>query len=191
MRHLKGAHELRPIRRQLDDLWQSSVAVATIGRIVAQRAKLNPDEAFLTGLLSIIGKLYILVRAVSQAEEFACDPEFSLTIRSWHAGIGKAVVENWGFSSEIADAVGEQENNDRSINTDMVSLHDVNCKADLVDVMFVSLLLARALEFGDSAAVTGKESRAFSRLGLTEADCKTVILQAKQHTEVVQSSLGG
>ena len=36
-------------------------------------------------------------------------------MRDWHANVGKAIVENWGFPEHISEAVGEHENIDRTV----------------------------------------------------------------------------
>lgn len=39
--------------------------MASISQVVARRTQISPDEAFLTGLLHGIGRLYIMVRGDS------------------------------------------------------------------------------------------------------------------------------
>jgi HD-like signal output (HDOD) protein len=51
----------------MTDLWNRSIAVASINQIVAKRTRLSVDEAFLTGLLQGIGNLYIMARAATQS----------------------------------------------------------------------------------------------------------------------------
>ncbi len=67
MQQMKDEASLRSIAEPLTQLWNKSIAVASISRIVAGRTKLSTDEAFLTGLLHGIGKLYIIARAATQA----------------------------------------------------------------------------------------------------------------------------
>ncbi len=67
MQQMKNEASLRSIAQPLTELWNKSIAVASISRIVAERTKLSADEAFLTGLLHGIGTLYIMARAATQA----------------------------------------------------------------------------------------------------------------------------
>lgn len=101
--------------RQLHDLvsaiWRHSVHSAVVAHMLARvRTKLNADEAFLAGLLHEIGKLYILLRAKDSVEVLATDPGFQSVIAAWHPRLGRAVIEDWGLSPELATAVGEHEN---------------------------------------------------------------------------------
>ena len=66
MQQMKNEDSLRSIAEPLSDLWNRSIAVACVSRLVAQQTKLAPDEAFLTGLVHGIGSLYIMARAAAQ-----------------------------------------------------------------------------------------------------------------------------
>ena len=83
-----------------------------ICQTVARRTKVTPDEAFLTGLMHGIGRLYIMVRAVEKGEEFGMSAAFRDLIDGWHASIGKAVLETWGFPEELCEAVAVQSETD-------------------------------------------------------------------------------
>src|SRR5271156_1910219 len=60
VRQLRLAPALRSIAKPLNVLWEQSISVASICQVIARRTKINPDEAFLTGLLHGIGRLYIM-----------------------------------------------------------------------------------------------------------------------------------
>ncbi|MEA3150701.1 MAG: hypothetical protein QOD56_1640, partial [Gammaproteobacteria bacterium] len=59
VQHLKDESSLKSIAKPLSELWKESIAVASICQVVARRTGVSPDEAFLTGLLHGIGRLYI------------------------------------------------------------------------------------------------------------------------------------
>ncbi|MGO9933210.1 MAG: HDOD domain-containing protein [Steroidobacteraceae bacterium] len=44
------------------DLWQNSIAVASICQVIARQLRVPSDKVFLTGLLHGIGQFYIMVR---------------------------------------------------------------------------------------------------------------------------------
>jgi HD-like signal output (HDOD) protein len=71
------------------------------------RTKLNADEAFLAGLLHSVGKLYILMRTKDDAEVLTKDAGFQSALAAWHPRVGRAVIEAWELSDELAVAVGE------------------------------------------------------------------------------------
>lgn len=64
VQQMRLAPALRSISKPLNVLWEESISVASICQVIARRTSVNPDEAFLTGLLHGIGRLYIMVRAV-------------------------------------------------------------------------------------------------------------------------------
>jgi HD-like signal output (HDOD) protein len=73
------------------------------------RATLNADEAFLAGLLHEVGKLYILMQAKDTVEVLASDPGFQSVLAARHPRVGRAVIEAWELSPELAAAVGDHE----------------------------------------------------------------------------------
>ena len=73
--------------------------------VIAKRfTRLNPDQALLTGLLHVLGRLYIIMRSKDAAE--LSDSEMSDVVDGWHATIGKAILESWGLPEALQHAVG-------------------------------------------------------------------------------------
>ena len=100
----------RRLRDLVGAVWQHSVHTAVLAHLVARtKTKFNPDEAFLAGLLHEIGKLYILMRAKDNVEVLATDAAFQSVLVAWHPRVGRAVLEAWELSGELAAAVGEHE----------------------------------------------------------------------------------
>lgn len=94
-------------RRALKDIWQESVELAARCYVIAKTfTKLSADEALLTGLLSVIGRLYIFMKA----EEYgAIDyDEMATVLADWHPAISKAIAETWEMSEELANALEMQ-----------------------------------------------------------------------------------
>ena len=136
VRQMKDSESLVCIAHPLTALWKDCIAVASISQVVARRTKVNPDEAFLTGLLHGIGRLYVMVRSVGSAARLGRDQSYVDLVNGWQAAIGRAVLENWGFAEDISEAVGNQ--NDYQ--------HKSKFQADLSDVLIVSVILAEVLK---------------------------------------------
>ncbi|HMH88518.1 MAG TPA: HDOD domain-containing protein, partial [Steroidobacteraceae bacterium] len=136
MQQMKNETSLRSIAKPLAELWNRSIAVASICRLVARRTKVSSDEAFLTGLLHGIGNLYIMARAVGAPNGLGNKQSWMELIGGWQASIGKAVLLSWGFAEEMCEAVGDQGDLDRRWK------HE----ARLVDVLIASMVLADALQ---------------------------------------------
>jgi HD-like signal output (HDOD) protein len=179
VQQMKNEDSLRSVAQRLSELWNESIAVASIAQVVARRTKITPDEAFLAGLLHGIGRLYILVRAVGKSPQFGLDTEFLDLIAGWQASIGKAVLENWGFAQEMADAVGEQGECERRRKN-----------ADLTDVLVASIILGEALPQPAPRAVDLESTTAFQTIGLNQDDCTAILTHAEYQLGSLRESLG-
>ena len=178
---LRRASELKAIAKDLEGLWHEATMVAALSHAVASHTQgVNSDEAMLAGLMHNVGKIYILARANKHADLFNDKGAMQTIMRDWHANVGKAIVENWGFSPQLIEAVGTHE--------DLERVNDG--KADLTDVLTVSTMLA---------AFTGKEAnlelnmqgvRAFSRLGLDNGKCIFIMDDCAEEIAALRSALG-
>jgi HD-like signal output (HDOD) protein len=100
----------RPLRELVAAIWLHSLHTAVLAHMIARsRTALNPDEAFLAGLLHEVGKLYILLRAKDAPAACANEPAFVSVLSSWHPRMGRAVIDAWELSEELASAVGDHE----------------------------------------------------------------------------------
>lgn len=154
----------------LKELWHHSIRVSVIAYVVAKRlSRLNADEAMLGGLLHDIGKLYILMRAESHPELFGNEQALRQLLAEWHTGIGRAILESWGFSEGIAQAVDEHEILDRTHIG----------PPDLTDVLTVANVLANANQLERLDGLDRKAVPAFDKLELT-AEISKAILESSE-----------
>jgi len=180
VQQMKNEASLRSIVQPLTELWNKSIAVASISRIVAKRTKLNADEAFLTGLLHGIGTLYIMARAAAQTAGLGAEHAWLDLLVGWQASIGKAVLESWGFAEAMCDAVGEQDDHERRWK------HE----AGLADVLIVSLLLAEALKTPEPRVIVTEGINPFLTVGVAAGDCTAILSEAEQQIRLVHDALG-
>ncbi len=181
VQQLRLTPALRSIGKPLKSLWEESVAVAAICQVIARRTAVNSDEAFLAGLLHGIGRLYIMVRTADGPSPSPSEGSLLELIDGWHPSIGKAVLENWGFSEAMAEAVGNQ------------CEYDYGGKSapDHTDVLVVGVVLARAMR--DPAGLRDDDVasiRAFGRLSLTPAECQSVLRHTEHQIGALRSALG-
>src|SRR3984893_13479017 len=179
MQHMKNELSLRSIAKPLSELWNRSIAVASISKLIAQRTKVPSDEAFLTGLIHGIGKLYIMARVASAGAGPAGEHLWIELISGWQASIGKAVLQSWGFAEEMCDAVGDQGDLDRKWK------HE----AKLVDVLIASVVLADALQTPEPRTICTDGINAFSSIGVTPADCAIILTEAVAQIRQVHEAL--
>ena len=180
VQQMRSSASLRSIAKPLTELWRDCISVASVSLAVASRTKVSPDEAFLTGLLYGIGRLYIMVRAVGYSAKFGSEQDFVELVADWHAAIGKAVLENWGFAEEMCNAVGEQDDHQRRW------IHN----GELSDILIVSVALASAFKQSASQTVPMDSVSAFQHLGLTDQDCAAILARAKDHLGSLRDALG-
>jgi HD-like signal output (HDOD) protein len=180
VQQLRQAPALRSIANSLHALWEESIAVASICQVLARRTSVGPDEAFLTGLLHGIGRLYIMVRAVGKSKDLLADQGFLAMVDGWHAAIGKAVLENWGFTEAMSEAVGLQ------------GEYDLGRKsaADLADVLVVGVELALMLRQPARRTLAKDEIPSFQRLRLTAQDCADIFKHTEHQLGSLRDTLG-
>ncbi len=178
---LRHAGELKGILTELEQLWKDATLVAALAHAVAfQYRVVNADEAMLAGLLHNVGKIYILARA-NRHDSLLSDPAArDEVLRGWHANVGKAIVENWGFPHEIADAIGEHENIERAPAG----------PADLTDVLTVATMMSAFIDHETDFELNLQGVRAFSRLNLDNAKCVHILRDCKEDIAALRLALG-
>lgn len=177
---LRRAGELKHIAKELEVLWQEATKVAALAYAIASRTRgLNADESMLAGLLHNVGKIYILARAHRHGDFFKDPAMLAQIMRDWHANIGKAIVENWGFPEHIAEAVAEHENVDR-----------VAGAADITDVLTVAVMMSGFLGLETDMELNMLGVKAFVRLDLNNEKCVQIMQDGAQEISALRTALG-
>ncbi len=177
---LRRANELRQIAKELEQLWQEATLVAALSYAVATRVKgVNPDESMLAGLLHNVGKIYILARANRHNDLFKDPASLGQVMRDWHANVGKAIVENWGFPEHLCEAVGEHENIDRVVG-----------HPDACDVLTVAAMMAGFMGHEADLELNMQGVKAFWRLGLDNDKCVNVMRDCVDEISALRTALG-
>jgi HD-like signal output (HDOD) protein len=179
VQQMRNEDSLRSITQPLVELWDKSIAVASICQLVAERTKVHTDMAFLTGLLHGIGGLYIMARAAGRSTDLKNQRSWLDILDGWQASIGKAVLGSWRFTEEMCDAVGDQCDYDRKWK------HD----ATLTDVLIVSLVLAESLKTPEPRTVEMDGVNAFASIGLSATDCQATLVRAERRIALVHDAL--
>jgi HD-like signal output (HDOD) protein len=121
-----------------------------------------------------------MARAASLANVLGGYAAWMALIGGWHASIGKAVLQSWGFVEPMCDAVGDQGDLERKWK------HE----ATLTDVLIVSMLLADGLQSSEPRVIATEGTNAFLSLGVTPADCSAILAQAQTQILLVHEALG-
>ena len=117
--------------------WLHSICTAFCARALAQHTRINPETAFVTGLIHDIGQLALAARF---PEHFAAVIEYQRdkdcrmidaekrVLGFTHAQVGEAAAEVLKFAPEVARAVGghhDPENHPASTMTSLIHVADV------------------------------------------------------------------
>src|ERR1700723_3507237 len=121
---IRRTESLRSIAARMDEVGSGSATVAHFSQAVAKRASLPTPEAFVAGLLHLMGRLYILVQCAEQGSSGQPVALRNNLVEAWHPMIAKAVLKNWRMSEEVCEAVGAQAEVD-VVRTGTASLTDV------------------------------------------------------------------
>jgi HD-like signal output (HDOD) protein len=182
MSQLRRGAKLERLQARLDQLWAASTQVAALACVLARNcSKINPDEAMLGGMMHGIGKLYIMTRAAQHPDLFVDDATLNEILDSWHASIGKAILENWEFSDEMALAVGEQEDHSR----------EEEVEPDLRDVLAMAILMTGYLGDRPALEVALNGLPTAIRLGLDETRISKVLDECASEVSALGEALGG
>ena len=149
---------------RLRDVWEHSVQVAAIARVLAGQARpgdITPDQAMLAGLLHDIGVLPILYRAEERSDLLETPGLLEDLIDHLHGRIGGAILRHWDFPPALIEVAEQHENLERR--------HDGG--PDLVDVVQVANLQSRMGTGHRLAMADWSQVPSFEQLGLeVEAD---------------------
>jgi HD-like signal output (HDOD) protein len=172
MRQLRRKDTYTPAAQaQLEQAWTASLEMSAMCFVIAKRfTRLNADQALLTGLLHVLGRLYIIMRSKDAAE--LSDSEMTDVIDGWHATIGKAILESWGLPETLQHAVEHQDEYENEFDGE-VSLSDV-------------LVAAKLLAKGETDL---KRFPALRRTGVIAADGSKAIDQHAEELKSVRVSL--
>lgn len=183
MHQIRRSEGCREIEADVGAVWKRSTLVAAVSHAVAQRVPgVHADEAMLAGLLHAVGKLYILVRAAGNRAIAGNGRALAEIMITWHANIGKAILEGWGLPKDIYEAVARQDEIDEDGRDGDVTL---------AEVLATGLVMADYLDepAGLELAVDG--SRWFGRLGLDARSCRAVLAESRQEILDLKRALDG
>ena len=175
---IRRAESLRHVAGRMDELWSDSVTVAHFSQGVARRKSLPAPDAFVAGLLHLMGRLYLLVQC---ADRGSSEPRVVLSndlVDAWHPVIARAVLKNWRFSAEVCEAVGAQE------EIDVIRTGN----ATLTDVLIIGIRLAKRMRNPhDGASLSG--GGVLARLNLSVEECHSLVDEAAADVRALERAL--
>lgn len=122
------------IEKQFKKIWQTSVDVAAVCRVLAKtQNNLDTEHAMLAGLIHNIGSLPIIELADRQPSLFGDSQNIKEITDEIQGELGRKILSFWNFPQSLIDVAGNWNNFSRS--------HDSN--ADYVDIVQAGILHTR------------------------------------------------
>ncbi len=162
----------------IGSIWNTSLSLASMSFVIARNSgTVNPDNAFLSGLLHEIGKLYLLTKAKQFPALMGDEDSLNKILHDWYASVGKSIVQSWGFSADIADSLEYEDNLSA----------DGNAPATLVDVVF---LAKQVLEAGEEATINESAAHSAGKLNITDDNLPGLLESYSLHSQSMRQSVG-
>jgi len=159
------------MERKLRKIWEESVNVAAVSKVLAQNLPhLSNEQAMLAGLIHNIGTLPILTMAESFSDLSGNERMLEDLINALYPEIGAVILKNWDFSDAINNVPTEHKNYGRT-----------GSEADYADVVMVARL---QLGLDDLPMEKWAEISAFDRVGL---DAEINITDVEETAEDIES----
>jgi HD-like signal output (HDOD) protein len=175
---IRMTESLRAIAAPMEALWSESVTVAHFAQAVAKRRSLSAPDAFVAGLLHLIGRLYILVQCTIKAPPGQPIVLSNELVDAWHPLIAKAVLTNWRISEEVCEAVGAQAEVD-AVRTG---------NATLTDALIVGIRLAKRMKnHSDGPGLSA--GGVLARLNLSVEECQSLVDEALADVRALERAL--
>jgi HD-like signal output (HDOD) protein len=175
---IRTTESLRAIAAPMDELWSESITVAHFSQAVAKRRSLSAPDAFVAGLLHLIGRLYILVQCTVQAQSGHRIVLNNDLVDAWHPAIAKAVLKNWRIGEEVCEAVGAQ------AEVDVVRTGN----ATLTDALIIGIRLAKRMKnYSDGPGLSA--GGVLARLNFSVEECQSLVDEASADVRALERAL--
>lgn len=171
---LYESENLGPLKDELRGVWSSGLNLAALADSIARECTtLDPDSAFIGGLLNQIGVLYLFSKYQKFPTLLEDTESRQNLIEEWAASVGESIVANWGFSEAIQHSVNPADKEERRGRRE----------PNLTDIIIVA---KRSL---DPEQTDWPDSDEAKRLQLTPEKMTSVIEVYKSRLESITSSL--
>ena len=178
---LRKAAAFRSIEKPMNLLWHQSVGIAAMSFVLSRKLqRFQADVAMLAGLVSGVGKLYILTRSTQFPGLFSDPAGYDEVVRQWHPQVARSILENWKLAPEIIEAVGDIEE---------AALDDRGA-VKLADLLSAAQLLDNVKDAPDVLDAVLTQNNACLRLGLTANGCRTLLEESADELASLTEALG-
>jgi HD-like signal output (HDOD) protein len=100
---------MMPFQELSSKIWEHSLTVAAVAKILAKRSRMNSEKAFFLGMVHDLGAFYLLFRCSEDTELAADRAQLVELVFQWHDGIGHALLSAMGQPEDVLNAVQDHE----------------------------------------------------------------------------------
>jgi HD-like signal output (HDOD) protein len=169
----------KPVQGRMGDIWARCVSIATFARALSlqvEERKIDRDAMILGGMLSGVGKIYLLAEVAAHEEVMNDFAAVEHLLQTWHVKLTRTMLKNWDFPESVVRAATTYE-----------SAKDPASDDPVADLLYVAGIFVDSE--GDSQTVVSRLPLVAPamRLGLAKVNPDEVLNLAAQEA----ASFGG
>jgi HD-like signal output (HDOD) protein len=177
---VRDAPRYRVVEDRLAAVWQRSVLLASLARVLSERVRgIARETATTAGMLQAVGRIWIIARAVDHPVALQDPIALEATLNAWHAEAAHRLLEAWGFGAGFAHAVAAHESADWLEGE----------VPRLADLLFVCQLFNAYRDTPQELSARLAVSPAATRLGLGGKERELVFGQSVAEIRAVREAL--
>ena len=177
---VRDAPRYRIVHGRLAAMWQRSVALASLARVMSAHISGVPRErANTAGLLHTVGHIWVIAKAASSPGVLQDPMHLENLINDWRIPAARRLLQSWGMDPEFVDSVCDHESADEA----------TGAVPALTDLLYVCQLFHA---YKDSPLELTKRlaaSPASARLGLRGRERELVFSHSADEIRAVRSAL--
>ena len=170
----------KTLKKLMNDLWEHSIEVGAICLIFSKALKfLNPENAFLAGLVHDIGVIPILYYVEKYPDIFKEEISLQACIQSLRAEMGSVILKRWNFSESFCLAAQKADEWWHETQT-----------PDYADLVIIAQIHSQILKGKTNCLPKFNEIPAFKQLGLHNKDPEfsiNILNEAKEHIREIKN----
>ena len=178
MKQLYASEKHSHAAKHLRAVWAHGMKLSCMAFAIAKlRSQLNQESAFLCGLMSEVGKLYIITKAEEFPDLMGDQKQFEAVMDEWNGQVSKSIIEAWGFSEEMAKSADPAHYLDP----------DPESQPRMVDVVVVARQMVDLSD--DKLEEVAAEDPSFIKLGVTPKNMPDLMGEYRDKLKSMQKSL--
>lgn len=180
LQQIRDAPRYRVVHDRLAQLWQRSILVASLARVLAGRVGgVTREMATTAGLLHAVGRVWVVACAATHPAALQDPIRFETLVQTWQGAAAGRLLTVWRMEPALVEAVAEHENADT-----------LEGEVDrLTDLLFVCQLFSAFRDAPLELAERLARSAAAARLGMRGQERSFVFGHSAEEVRAVREAL--